>query len=238
MRVLIVDDEPEAAEYLLQLLESHCKAEFTDVAHNGAEALEKLNHGSFELVFLDIQMPSMDGFELLSALPAHSRPGVIFTSAHTEYAWNAYQVDAIDYLAKPITVAALLKAMQKAARYLQFPDTASEVTHAPRVLSVFDGHDYQFLPHDQIMRIEAEGSYARIFLKNNTSTVVSKRLRLLEQELQNRGFVRCHRSHLVNLQFIERFSKSQGGHLTLQNGDLVPVSGGYRADLGKHLNVS
>jgi two-component system LytT family response regulator len=236
MRAIIVDDEVKARRVLLSLLEEHCPAlQVVDQAGSVPEALRCIHTHQPDLVFLDIEMPGYTGFQLLELLP-EANFQVIFTTAYSEYALQAFEVSAIDYLLKPIRIQKLIAAVEKASRMLEQQEVnkltiqtlksnlqQQQVTRM--AIPVNDG--LIFTDIGDIMMLVADGAYTHIYLKTNPKPLlISKPIKEFEQALeQHPDFFRSHRSFLVNLQFVTKYQKSDGGSIL--------IHGQYEALLAK-----
>jgi two-component system LytT family response regulator len=233
IKALIVDDEPRAQSILLGMLAENCPfVEVIDTVGNVPQAIKAIHTLQPDIIFLDIEMPGYSGFQLLEMIP-DPQFQVIFTTAYSEYALKAFEVSAIDYLLKPIRIQKLIEAVQKAQRMLSSHDTAQRISTLQSNLSadvwqrlalpVSDG--FVFLRFDEIEALEGEGSYTRIFKTDGGQMLVTRLLRDLEQQLIGTGnFLRCHRSHIVNMQYATKWQKSDGGSIVLQSGRQVPVN--------------
>jgi two-component system LytT family response regulator len=206
--------------------------EVIDTVGNVPQAIKAIHTLQPDIIFLDIEMPGYSGFQLLEMIP-DPQFQVIFTTAYSEYALKAFEVSAIDYLLKPIRIQKLIEAVQKAQRMLSSHDTAQRISTLQSNLSadvwqrlalpVSDG--FVFLRFDEIEALEGEGSYTRIFKTDGGQMLVTRLLRDLEQQLIGTGnFLRCHRSHIVNMQYATKWQKSDGGSIVLQSGRQVPVN--------------
>lgn len=238
MEALILDDERASAESLFLLLQRYCPevnviALETDVA----EALVKMRELKPKLFFLDINLSNFSGFDFLRSV-AYPH-GVIFTTAFEEYALKAIKSDAmIDFLLKPISPEELVNAVSKARAKLPAEPIISSPSITPNLLkkiAVPVSEGIVFLDLSRLIRFEAQGSYTKVVQDNSPNLLISKNLAALEAMTQNLGFVRVHRSHLVNSARIEKFFKGEGGELLLSNGDRVPVARDRRDDFLDHV---
>ncbi|UTW63116.1 response regulator transcription factor [bacterium SCSIO 12741] len=244
MIALIVDDEPKAAEYLEILLEQHCpKLQVEAVMHEPLGVLKILNSTQIDILFLDIEMPVLSGFELLELVSRDRLPQVIFTTAHLNYALQAYDYSPIHFLLKPIDPEKLKLAVDRAfqmdqkEKYKEVNELFRQLGRTNGSITLPDGNDYHVVPLDDIQRIEGSGSYSTFYLTDGSTKVVSKRIKVFVDELEQAGFFRPHQSHLVNLNYVRKFSRSDGGYLTLENGDHVPVSHGMRNAVKERLGM-
>ena len=216
MKALIVDDERLARLELRRLLQAHSEVEVVGEARNGAEALSLIRQTSPDLLFLDVEMPGMNGFDLLDLLEDHV-PQVIFTTAFDQYAIKAFEVNALDYLLKPIAPARLAAALQRA--------------HAckPKVglnrLFVRDGDRCWIVRVSDISLLESEANYVRLHFAKERP-LIRRSLNTLERQLDPAVFFRANRKQIVNLNWIEKTSLGVSGGLTalLRNGRTVAIS--------------
>ena len=228
MKALIVDDERIARQELRRLLAAHPGVEVAGDARSGQEALELIPKLAPDLVFLDIQMPGMTGFELLERLD--DVPQVVFTTAYDEYAIRAFEVNALDYLLKPIAPARLAAALERVR-----PRTAPL-----RLEQVFvrDGERCWILPVADILLLESEGNYTRVYF-GQERPLIPRSLAALEARLDPAMFFRAGRKHLLNLKWVERVDSGVAGNLvvTLRNGPTVAMSRGQSARLREALSL-
>ena len=198
-RVLIVDDEALARERVRTLLEAGDGVTIVGECSGGREAVDAIIDKRPDLVFLDVQMPDLDGFEVLEAVAPEWLPAVIFVTAHDEYALKAFDVHAIDYLLKPIEPERLHKALARATKR----DLLSFLDERPLDrLVIRTRSKVSFLKPSEIDWIEADGKHARLHAGSETH-VVRHTLTRLEQRLAAHGFVRVHRSAIVNVDRIK-----------------------------------
>jgi two-component system, LytTR family, response regulator len=230
-RTIVVDDEPLARQTLRQLLAR--EQDFTIVAEcgHGAEAIAAIGRERPDVVFLDVQMPEVDGFDVLSRLAPGTIPTVIFVTAFDRYALRAFEQHALDYLLKPFSderFADVVAGTRARLRERTFASRASE----PRQLVVRDGGRTFVIPHDQIVWIEAEDYCVRIHRRGRT-VLLRDTLRALELALNGGGFVRVHRSAIANVGCIRELEPLTSGdqRLTLSDGTVLKVSRTYRAQV-------
>lgn len=227
---LIIDDERLARNELRKLLTPHPEVEVLGEAANADEALKMIHELSPDVIFLDIQMPAKTGFDLLQELDRS--PEVIFTTAHDEYAIKAFEVNAFDYLLKPIDPQRLSDAIQK----LMMQEDKDGITGDARMelrgslgeddqVFVKDGEKCWFVKLSDIRLFESVGNYARVFFGNNKPLIL-KSLNALEERLDSRVFFRANRKHIVNLRMIEKVEPFFNGGLLLEikGGEKIEVS--------------
>jgi two-component system LytT family response regulator len=221
MKALIIDDEPPARRELRRLLTDFSWVEVVGEAGNVEQAAEMVESLNPELLFLDIQMPGGSGFDLLSRL--EHLPEVIFTTAYDEYAVRAFEVDALDYLLKPIDPARLAEALSRvksaqAARAPQ-PDAVLEK------IFVRDGSRCWFVPLREVRLLSSEGNYIRLSW-GKSQPLLGRALAALEQRLDPNRFFRANRRQIINLDFIENVELGVNGrlHAQLRDGPEVEIS--------------
>jgi len=231
MRTLIVDDERLARNELKRLLEPYTKIEIVGEAANAEEALVMIDDLQPELLFLDIQMPGKNGFELLSSIEGKS-PEVIFTTAYDEYAIKAFEFNALDYLLKPIDSERLKETIHRIEENQSMPE--SSVQSHERVEKVLgesdqvfvkDGEKCWFVKLGKIRLFESMGNYVRLHF-DDQKPLVLKSLNNLEERLDPNTYFRANRKHIINLQWIEKIEPWFSGGLlvTLQGGDKIEIS--------------
>ena len=233
MKVILIDDELLARAIVKEYLQNHPGFEVVAECNDGFEGLKAIHQHKPDILFLDIQMPKINGFEMLELV--EDPPPVIFTTAFDEYAMQAFEKHAIDYLLKPFSKERFDKALQRAMQLIN-NKTASEQTKellesiaASEVKSnrviVKDGGKIKIIPVAQIQHLEAADDYVKIntsegcFLKNKT-------MQFFESQLDPQQFVRIHRSYMVNITLITRIDPyEKDSHLViLSNGKKLPVS--------------
>lgn len=225
MKAIIIDDERLARKELTSLLEKHQEIEIVAEAANADEAFELINEHLPDLLFLDIQMPGKTGFELLEMLD--SVPKVIFTTAYDEYALKAFEVNALDYLQKPVQPERLDESIGK----LKSQEKSSEVVKSDKKLGlndqvfVKDGDKCWFVSLGDIRYFESDGNYIKVFFDKNRP-MIHKSLNALDEKLDERSFFRASRKHIINLSWLESIEPWFNGGLMvkLKGGDKVEVS--------------
>lgn len=235
LKVLIVDDEPLAREGLRLLLGAQPQAGEIHEARNGREALASIRAHAPDLVLLDIQMPGMNGFEVVDAVGAAAMPAVVFVTAHDEYAIRAFEISAIDYLLKPVTADRFNTAFDRAVSRLRgAPADESArrmltmldaIANPPRYLQRFAiraGERTVFVPVDAVDRIEALQNYVRLHTGEMTHTL-HVTMNTVETSLDPALFLRVHRSHIVNMHRIRQlWSLPHGQYLIeMQSGERI-----------------
>lgn len=225
MKALIVDDERLARKELMKLLEEHPSIEIVGEAMNADEAEKMIEELNPDLLFLDIQMPGRTGFQLLESLD--SAPLVVFTTAYDEFALKSFEVNALDYLLKPIQPDRLAEAVHKIMdkeRQRQGQGRDSKLGLNDQVF-VKDGERCWFVGLSQIRMFESDGNYIKVYFENN-KPMIHKSLNALDEKLDDRAFFRASRKHIVNLSWVEGIEPWFNGGLMvkLKGGDKVEVS--------------
>lgn len=246
MQAVIVEDEQNSAELLAHLLTKHCSViENIRVFTNSLVALENIKIEPVDILFCDIEMPHLNGFELinrLSPLNAH----VIFTTAYDKYAVRAFKFSALDYLLKPIDISELKAAVQKALdtqppkqeQMKFFKELHNSKADLPARIAVSTMEGLEFLEPDQIIYCQSEGSYTHLVLLDNKRLVVSRHLKEIENLLQNWEFWRIHHSYLINLKHLTHYIRSDGGEVVMRDQIRIPVARNRKeAFLGKVLKL-
>ncbi|HVX27053.1 MAG TPA: response regulator [Parafilimonas sp.] len=244
MNVIIIDDEPLARSIVKEYLANYSEVKIISECNDGFEGLKAIQQHEPDLIFLDIQMPKINGFEMLELI--ENPPQVIFTTAFDEYAIKAFESNAVDYLLKPFSKERFDKAMQK---YISQQKTSPEKTEAVlesaaqspiqqnRVV-VKDGSKIKIIPVSQIQYLEAADDYVKIFIPEG-SFLKKKTMSFFEDSLRSFHFVRVHRSYIVNTQLITRIDAyEKDSHiLLLSTGAKLPVSKAGYAKLKEILGI-
>lgn len=228
MRTIIIDDERLARTELKKLLHDFPEIEVIDEAGNAEEGMRKINTQQPDLIFLDIQMPGKSGFEMLEEL--EYTPLVIFTTAYDEYALRAFEVNALDYLLKPVDSKRLHDAIKK----LNLPDyeeseaasfTSHDILNENSQVFVKDGDRCWFVRLSEIRLFESVGNYAKVFFGPNKPLIL-KSLNALEERLDPKAFFRANRKHIINLRMIEKIEPyfNNGLLIELKDGEKIEVS--------------
>jgi two-component system LytT family response regulator len=227
MKALIVDDERLARKELMKLLEEHPSIEIVGEAMNAEEAIQMVNDLNPDLLFLDIQMPGKTGFQLLEELDAV--PFVVFTTAYDEFALKAFEVNALDYLLKPIQAERLSETIAKILE--KEKSKGSAVRNADKKLGlndqvfVKDGDRCWFVSLSNVRLFESDGNYIKVYFDANRP-MIHKSLNALDEKLDERAFFRASRKHIINLSWVESIEQWFNGGLMvkLKGGDKVEVS--------------
>jgi two-component system, LytTR family, response regulator len=249
-RVIVVDDEPPARHALAQLLSKQSDVLVVAECSHGAEAVDRIREDQPDVLFLDVQMPEVDGFEVLRRIGADAVPIVIFVTAYDRYALRAFEEHALDYLLKPFSderFETLLARVRARLRERTFASMAERISgllggtsgSERRHLVVRDGGRTLIIPHDDIVWIEAEDYYVRIHTRDRR-VLVRESLRSLSDALDAAAFVRVHRSAIANVKCIREIEPLASGdqRLQLTDGTTLRVSRTHRAEVLRRVNAA
>ncbi|MDI1354816.1 MAG: LytTR family DNA-binding domain-containing protein [bacterium] len=220
---IIVDDEKRSIMNLELLLNEHC-ADITvvDRASTALEAVGKILSLQPDVVFLDVQMPGYNGFDVLQQIK-DTKAIIIFTTAHKEYAIEALRKGAFDYLLKPIDSNELINSYRAISEKIS-SERLRQVPPAKGIIELSVKEGIIFVKPDQIIRLEASGSYTVFILDNNVRHVVSKSMKEYEAQLPKTGFYRCHNSHVVNLKKVVKFLHNNGYFAQMSDGSIIEIA--------------
>lgn len=231
MKAILIDDEPLARSIVKEYLQQYPQFEIAEECSNGFEGLKAIQQHNPDIIFLDIQMPKITGFEMLELLDQY--PPVIFATAYDEYAIKAFEANAVDYLLKPFSKERFDKAMQKLLQQKKIPqpqtqavlDTAAHSPTQQNRIVVKDGSKIKIIPLAQIQYLEAADDYVKIVTADG-NYLKKKTMNFFEQTMDGNQFVRVHRSYILNSQLITRIDvHEKDNHLALLNtGAKIPVS--------------
>lgn len=245
IRALVVDDEPLAREMIREMLENDSEVEIVGECANGREAIESIRSSAPDLVFLDIQMPELGGFEVLETLDPKVTPYVIFVTAYDQYAVRAFEVHALDYLLKPYDRERFEAAWQRAKEQIKLDRTSrrdqdiiallEELKAGPRYLErlvIKNGGRVFFLHVQDVYCIEAEGNYVRVY-DNQKGYLLRETISSLEEQLDPKQFLRIHRSAIVKIDRIKEMQPWFHGEyrIIMENGKQLALSRNYRSNL-------
>lgn len=243
MKAIIIDDEPLARMVIKEYLQPYTNIDIVQECNDGFEGLKAIQHHQPELIFLDIQMPKINGFEMLELID--NPPQVIFITAFEEYAIKAFETHAADYLLKPFSKERFGKAMQKVVQQKTTRqqtqavlETASQSPSQSNRIVVKDGSKIKIIPIVQIQYLEAADDYVKIHTTDG-AFLKKKTMQYFEDSLQQQQYIRIHRSYIVNAQLITRIDPyEKESHLALlSNGVRLPVSKAGYARLKEVLGI-
>jgi two-component system, LytTR family, response regulator len=234
IKAIIIDDEVHCLETLSLLLKEYCPQvqllEQCRSAKKGLEVIEKLKP---DLIFLDIEMPAMNGFEMLEQF-TEIPFAIIFTTSYDQYAIKAIRFSALDYLLKPVDPNELISAVKKVQEQRHLPmaeqfqmllkQVQGKEHHFNKIaVPTFEG--FELVPADEVLYCEANDNYTHLFLKNKIKIIACRTLKEMEEQLQDFPFfVRVHHSYMVNLNEVTKYVRGEGGYLVMSDGSTVNVS--------------
>ena len=246
LNAIIIDDEQHCIDTLKWELEPMSdKVSLVATCDSGPEGIKTIQQLKPDLVFLDVEMPGMTGFEMLQQIDDINF-AVIFVTAYDEFAIHAIRVSALDYLLKPVDGEELTKAVTKATSFIKGQSADANAMERRLALlmdSVFSNEPrlpkvafptsqgYEFIPPETILYCNSESNYTRIYLTTGKKILVSKTLKEIEQVLRGQFFFRVHHSHLVNLQHADKYIRGDGGYLVMSDGASIQVSRSRKGQL-------
>lgn len=245
IRVLVVDDEPLARDMIREMLEDDSDVQIAAECANGREAVEAIKSSQPDLVFLDIQMPELGGFEVLESLDPNTAPYIIFVTAYDQYAVRAFEVHAFDYLLKPFDRERFDAAWQRVKAQINLDQTGERDRHILALLEelksgpqhlerlvIKNGGRVFFLNVDDVHCIESEGNYVRVY-DNQKGHLLRETISSLEEQLDPRQFRRIHRSAIVKIDKIKEMQPWFHGEyrIIMENGKELTLSRNYRSNL-------
>lgn len=249
LQAILVDDEPASLRSLKHELGVHCpNVEVVASISDPVEAVQVIHNTEPDLVLLDIEMPVMNGFQLLLQFP-RIEFDVIFVTAYDEFAVRAFEFNAVDYLLKPVLKTKLVQSVQKVAEKQrhQFAQTdlqalmqniqrsAPEPSLPSIAIPTTDG--FELLLITEIVYLQAESNYTWVFLENKEKHLVSRTMKEVAQMINSPQFFRAHKSYLVNLTHVRRYVRGRGGYLVLRDGSQIPVARSQRTVLMETLRL-
>lgn len=230
LKTIIIDDEPDSIKLLQLQLEQHCpEVEILSTYTSSVKALPAVEKLQPDLLFLDIEMPIMNGFELLEKI-LHLPFSIIFITAYNQYALKAFRFNAVDYLVKPIDAEDLIEAVNKAA-YRMKPSATQlsliqkQMRGEPATKIAIPGQQggVSFIDLNEIVYSEASNNYSKLILTDGKQFLISKTLKDVQEVLEEEHFLRVHRQFIVNLNHVKHFSRNEG-ILTMDNGHHIPIA--------------
>lgn len=233
LKAILVDDEVNSLQNLQQKLTEFCPdVEIIATAQKPEDAILLIRQLKPDVIFLDIEMPRMNGFRMLDELGEFDFD-IIFTTAYNHYAVDAIRISAFDYLMKPVAIKDLQSAVERLARHRQ-SQTKDKLDVLRQSLSLNKSQDekiavptnegLEFIPIKNILHIESSSNYSKLFFVDGKPILVTKLLKDFEDLLLPYQFFRVHNSHLINLKYIKKYIRGEGGQVIMQNGDVIDVS--------------
>jgi two-component system, LytTR family, response regulator len=233
IKAILIDDELNSLQNLQQKLEGFCPdVAIVAVTQKPEEGILLIRQHQPDVVFLDIEMPRMSGFRMLEELGEYDFD-IIFTTAYNHYSIDAIRISAFDYLVKPIGIEDLQQAVERLSKSLNrqtkekidiLKKSLSDNKSQEDKIAISTSEGIEFIPIKNIIHVESKSNYSKIFLTDNKTIMVTKILKDFEEMLVPYNFYRVHNSHLINLNYIQKYVRSQGGHVQLQDGTLIDIS--------------
>jgi two-component system LytT family response regulator len=240
IKTLIIDDELACVESLAIELEEYCpEIELVGKCNDPKESIRMISELKPDLIFLDIEMPWMNGFEILEQFDPIPFE-VIFVTAYDQFALKAFQFSAVDYLLKPNNKAQLISAVDKVKKRIEKSITKDHLKalldnikkdKPLKNIAIPNINGVDFIAIDDIMYCEADNNYSTIHLKDKQKTIVSKSLKTIEQMFSDHSFVRIHHSYIVNMDHVKKYIKTDGGYVVMSDGKQLSVSRSRKEDL-------
>ncbi len=242
LKVIIVDDEARSRRILKHLIEEYCKdVVVAETVEDVLSAVKAINTHAPDIVFLDIEMPNHNGFKLLELFDAIDFD-VVFTTAYQQYAMKAFKISATGYLLKPINIDELIKVVENIRVSRKNAESNSDsvaltVDDSKKKVVMATTNGLIYLTFDEVSYLKSEGRYTRIFLLDKTSHLTTTSLKECLELMQKGGFIRVHKSHMINLAYIKKYAKGRDSYIEMENGDRVDVGKNYKDDLTKAISM-
>lgn len=237
LKVVIIDDELDAVKFIQGIISEYCpNLDVVGTAHSARDGVAIINQTRPDLVFLDVQMPHGTGFDLLSGFQEKTFD-VIFITAYNHYAIQAIKFSAVDYILKPVNINEFIDAVNKVEqkrssqeyRNLNYNNLLENLrAPVPSKLAIPTSDGIEYLNTSEIIRIEADRSYSWFYLTDKKKYLVSRNLKEYQELLQDLNFFRPHNSHLINMIYVKKFIRHEGGYIEMIDGSSVPISRGKR----------
>jgi len=238
LSAIIIDDQHDFIDLLSDVIKStELPLTIVATANNANDGFLSIHKLHPDVVFLDVEMPGKSGLELAKELTDRNFD-IIFTTSHDQYAVQAFKTDAVDYLLKPIDAVELTKAIDRVVNRRKEKTLHSKITTSENkkiTVSTLDG--VLFIEVNKLTRLEADNVYTTLHLEDASKIVASKSLKDFDERLINAGFIRVHKSHLINLAFIKKFYKGDNAYVVMKDESIVPVSRSGRELLQNHSGI-
>ena len=246
IKVILVDDEPSSLQNLEQKISEFCpELKIVAAAAQPGEAIFLIRHHRPDVIFLDIEMPHMNGFRMLNELGDYEAE-IVFTTAYNHYAIEAIRMSAFDYLMKPVSIQDLRETVGRLRRQLAattkerlnvLRESLNRNVNQESKIAVPTWEGLEFILIKNVVRIESSSNYSRIFFINGESLLVTKQLKEFEEMLTPHRFCRVHNVHLINLNYVKKYIRGEGGSVVMENGDEIDVSRRKKDDFLKLINL-
>ena len=233
LKAILVDDELNSLQNLQFKIHEYCPSiKVVAQSQNPEDAIRLIQQYKPDVVFLDIEMPRMSGFKMLEQIPEIDFE-IIFITAYNHYAINAIRISAFDYLVKPVAIEELQQTVERLGNFTikktrERADILKKNLANPKSqedhIAIPTNDGLEFIQIKQILRIESSSNYSKIILLTGPQMLVTRQLKDFEELLQDYRFYRVHHSHLINLNYISKYVRGDGGQITMRNGDIIDVS--------------
>jgi len=222
---IAIDDEPLAVKKISAYIQKTSFLELVAECRSAFEAMEIINNRTIQLIFIDINMPDLSGLEFVKSLT--DKPYIVFTTAYSEYAVEGFQVDAADYLLKPITYSSFLKAANKVKNLIDLTASSQQESIRATASHLFVKSEYKLIriELDDIKFIESQHEYIKIYLVNSKPVMTQLSMKVIEEQLPSDRFMRVHRSFIVNL---KKVSVIERNRIVFDSKVYIPVSDQYK----------
>ncbi len=252
LKAVIVEDEKNSQELLKELITEYCEGiEVVDIAGNVAEGLEALDAKQPDVLFLDIELPDGDGFQVLEKT-TYKNFDVIFTTAYDQYAMRAFKFSATDYLLKPVDIDELEDAVarvrekheqgeaqpeQQSAKLDALIQNLRNMTQPLKRIVLPTSNGFTVVNPENIIRCESDRNYTFIFLTDGRKILVSRTIKEYDEMLSDYNFFRIHQSHLINLSYLKNYTRGRGGYVELTDGTVLDVSARRKSEFLKRMSA-
>jgi len=238
LKAVLIDDEQNSREALAGKLDLFCpELEITGQGGSVQEGLDLIKGHEVDILFLDIDLAGESGFDLLKALTEDEtapQPAVVFITAHDEFAIQAIKFSALDYLLKPVDPEELVKAVRKvenekglpkkAANFNVLVENIRQASDSPKKIVIPTSDGMHVIRLSDIVRLESSSNYTTFYLNGQKNLLASKTLKEFDMMLEGYSFLRIHKSHLVNVNYLKKYVQTDGGYLILEDGSRIPVA--------------
>lgn len=246
LKVIIIDDEQDAIESLKIIIRDFCNddIEIVGTANSALDGIKVINSQNPDIVFLDVEMPGGTGFNMLESIK-NIDFDVVFITAYNHHAIKAFKYNAIDYFLKPVDIddfiAVVEKIKDRINKSTQNIDIVKFIKEFqsnlfPKRLQISVGNNIEFIDIDKLIRIEADGSYSRIFIENSSSLYVSKKICDVEKLLPEQGFFKPHKSHIISIKHVIKFKKTDNSIIMSDNA-MVRIAKKQKESFFKIMNI-
>jgi two-component system, LytTR family, response regulator len=234
LKTIIVDDEQDAVDFINSIIGEYCTSlEVVAKAYNVIQGVTAITEKKPDLVFLDVEMPNGTGFDLLAQFPEKDFD-VIFITAFNHYAIKAIKFSAVDYILKPININEFIESVNRVIKKRSERSTQGNEnlkilienlkTSPPSRMAIPTADGMEYLNPRDIIRIEADRSYSWFYLSGGRKILVSKHLKEFQELLSDRYFFRSHNSHMINLKYVKKYIRKEGGYIEMTDGSMIPIS--------------